>query len=121
MFISDLFENADYSTTPTITEAKRKISTSEDPCWKGYHMVGTKSKGGKQVPNCVPSKKGSMNEAVNMADILTARELIGAALNNSHEKQKYFDFLKHLRNKHGSNYSTEIHQQASKLAKQGSM
>lgn len=26
-------------------------------CWKGYTMVGMKSKGGKQVPNCVPKKK----------------------------------------------------------------
>ena len=28
----------------------------EDPCWKGYTQVGMKKKGGKQVPNCVPSK-----------------------------------------------------------------
>jgi hypothetical protein len=35
----------------------------EDPCWKGYEMVGMKSgKGGKQVPNCVP-KNESVNEA----------------------------------------------------------
>ena len=26
-------------------------------CWKGYEMVGTKKKGGKQVPNCVPVTK----------------------------------------------------------------
>lgn len=24
-----------------------------DPCWKGYKMVGTKKKNGKEVPNCV--------------------------------------------------------------------
>ena len=29
----------------------------EDPCWKDYHMVGTKKKGSKTVPNCVPNKK----------------------------------------------------------------
>ena len=31
-----------------------------DPCWKGYQMVGEKKKGGKKVPNCVPldSKHG---------------------------------------------------------------
>lgn len=28
----------------------------EDPCWKGYTQVGMKKKGGKEVPNCVPSK-----------------------------------------------------------------
>jgi len=27
-----------------------------DPCWKGYKMVGTKKKGSKSVPNCVPNK-----------------------------------------------------------------
>jgi hypothetical protein len=27
-----------------------------DPCWKGYKMVGTKKKGGKSVPNCVTNK-----------------------------------------------------------------
>jgi hypothetical protein len=26
----------------------------DDPCWKGYEMVGMKKKGGRQVPNCVP-------------------------------------------------------------------
>lgn len=25
-----------------------------DPCWSKYKMVGTKKKGGKTVPNCVP-------------------------------------------------------------------
>lgn len=25
-----------------------------DPCWKGYKMVGSKKKNGKDVPNCVP-------------------------------------------------------------------
>jgi hypothetical protein len=27
---------------------------TENPCWKGYHPVGTKKKGGRTVPNCVP-------------------------------------------------------------------
>jgi len=27
------------------------------PCWKGYEMVGTKKKGTKTVPNCVPKGK----------------------------------------------------------------
>ena len=31
----------------------------ENPCWKGYEMVGTKNKDGKEVPNCVP-----INEAL---------------------------------------------------------
>lgn len=28
----------------------------KDPCWKDYKMVGTKKKGSKTVPNCVPKK-----------------------------------------------------------------
>jgi ASC-1-like (ASCH) protein len=27
---------------------------ADDPCWKGYEMVGMKKKGKKKVPNCVP-------------------------------------------------------------------
>lgn len=28
----------------------------KDPCWDGYKMIGTKKKGGKEVPNCVPEE-----------------------------------------------------------------
>jgi len=28
----------------------------DNPCWKGYKPVGTKKKGGKTVPNCVPNE-----------------------------------------------------------------
>jgi len=30
------------------------MKKNNKPCWKGYEMVGTKKKSGKQVPNCVP-------------------------------------------------------------------
>jgi len=29
----------------------------EQPCWKGYKQIGTKTKDGKEVPNCVPESK----------------------------------------------------------------
>lgn len=29
----------------------------DNPCWKGYHPVGTKKKAGRTVPNCVPNTK----------------------------------------------------------------
>ncbi len=38
----------------------------DNPCWKGYHPVGTKKKGGKTVPNCVPNEsieEDEMDEA----------------------------------------------------------
>ena len=28
----------------------------DNPCWKGYHPVGTKKKNGRTVPNCVPEE-----------------------------------------------------------------
>jgi hypothetical protein len=38
----------------------------ENPCWKGYKQVGTKKKGGKEVPNCVPVKEENVDEAVRL-------------------------------------------------------
>ena len=35
----------------TTNEAKKM--KGNDPCWDGYKMLGTKQKGGKQVPNCI--------------------------------------------------------------------
>ena len=37
-------------------QIEAKKMKGEDPCWKGYQMVGTKKKGGKEVPNCVPEE-----------------------------------------------------------------
>lgn len=37
-----------------VEEAGKLKGGGDDPCWKGYKMVGTKKKGGKEVPNCVP-------------------------------------------------------------------
>lgn len=34
-----------------------------DPCWKGYEMVGTKTKNGKEVPNCVKKKSSDNGES----------------------------------------------------------
>ena len=35
---------------------KQDMAEDSDPCWKNYKMVGTKKKGSKTVPNCVPKK-----------------------------------------------------------------
>ena len=29
----------------------------DDPCWDGYQQLGTKTKNGKEVPNCVPEEE----------------------------------------------------------------
>jgi hypothetical protein len=31
----------------------------KEACWKGYTAIGTKKKGGRTVPNCVPVDKKS--------------------------------------------------------------
>lgn len=36
------------------TKLSEKKMQGDDPCWKGYEMVGSKKKNGRQVPNCVP-------------------------------------------------------------------
>ena len=33
-----------------------------DPCWKGYEMIGTKKKNGKEVPNCVPKEEACCDD-----------------------------------------------------------
>jgi len=34
----------------------------DNPCWKGYHPVGTKKKAGRTVPNCVPNANEGVAE-----------------------------------------------------------
>jgi hypothetical protein len=41
-------------TEETVTAA------SQGPCWDGYVQVGMKTKGGKEVPNCVPASEASL-------------------------------------------------------------
>ena len=51
-----------YSNEPIpIANAKAQLrvleqakTEKENPCWKGYQMIGMKTKDGRKVPNCVP-------------------------------------------------------------------
>jgi len=40
----------------TLRESFMNEQLQCENCWKGYKQVGMKNKGGKQVPNCVPTK-----------------------------------------------------------------
>ena len=40
-------------------QADESLKT-DNPCWKGYHPVGTKKKNGKTVPNCVPTNENEI-------------------------------------------------------------
>jgi hypothetical protein len=62
MRLNELFEKKEI-VQRDVVEAKKdkspgRITPSEDPCWTGYHMIGTKKKAGRTVPNCVPGRKG---------------------------------------------------------------
>jgi hypothetical protein len=52
-----MINNYDWDRLNGLYPAEFVEKMKNDPCWKGYEMVGKKNKGGKQVPNCVPVKK----------------------------------------------------------------
>lgn len=57
---------------------ERKKDKDGNPCWDGYEMVGMKTKGKKEVPNCVPkteSHKRKTNEHFYFIDNETQNEL----------------------------------------------
>lgn len=39
-----------------VEATKKSTGKLKDACWKGFTAVGTKTKGGRTVPNCVPIK-----------------------------------------------------------------
>jgi len=43
--------------TQYIKEVKKPTGDLKKACWTGYTAVGTKKKGGRTVPNCVPEAK----------------------------------------------------------------
>ena len=46
---------------------EEKKMEGEDPCWKGYEMIGKKKKGGKEVPNCVAKEQKSFESFMSEA------------------------------------------------------
>lgn len=75
-----------------VDEAKKM--KGDDPCWKGYEMVGTKKKGGKEVPNCVP-KEAVNPYAVGMSVAMKATgdkpPLKKSTINKAHKIAKKVD------------------------------
>jgi hypothetical protein len=53
---------ADYLYSESEMNEAKKMK-GEDPCWDDYKMIGTKNKGGKQVPNCVPEEVEHTDES----------------------------------------------------------
>ena len=54
-------------------------------------------------------------ESNEMADVITARDYANKAIRDPNARQTYFDYLARLRSKHGKEYSTSVHQKATKL------
>jgi hypothetical protein len=46
-------ESLSFKDYAALAEAKKSMQ-GKDPCWDTHKMVGTKKKGGREVPNCVP-------------------------------------------------------------------
>lgn len=67
---------------------------TDNPCWKGYKPVGTKKKGGKTVPNCVP--KESIEE--NIVDNPEYNDEAGMADNNLETLERAVDGIDELIN-----------------------
>ena len=64
--IEKLVESAVKGGVSAVTEDGKLQGGEDDPCWKGYEMVGMKKgKGGVEVPNCVPK-----NESIKLTDNL---------------------------------------------------
>jgi vacuolar-type H+-ATPase subunit H len=56
------------------------------PCWKGYKQVGMKSKGGKQVPNCVP--EGVVTEAAGVPKMYVKYLAVQKKVRELEDKQR---------------------------------
>ena len=85
-----------------------KEMKGEDPCWKGYEMVGKKKKGGKEVPNCVPKEETSLVDMVantitkkySFADVKETMDPVGkedSDVNNDGKVDKQDKYLKNRR------------------------
>jgi hypothetical protein len=81
-------------------------------------LINTLNDGISMLVNDLFEDKFNLSEmAEELSDIVTAREMIGQAIQDSKQfKHRYFEFLKYIREKHGEEYSTRVHQKAAKLA-----
>jgi hypothetical protein len=92
----------------------------EDPCWKGYTQVGMKKKGGREVPNCVPSKgvpkaKGYKKEQLELDERTLSTAETG-------EKERLVKGMKKsaagFKERYGKRATSVIYATATKMAKE---
>ena len=105
----------------TMNEEKKM---KNDPCWKGYEMIGKKKKNGKEVPNCVPTNE-AFEDFVNEARRpQTGWERIAAAVKKSTGKDLDAEAEKAKKAKEELMKTpeyTKLKQEASEASVQGGM
>lgn len=66
-------EEYDWDRLNSLGFAESTSKSLKKACWKGYEAYGMKTKGGRQVPNCVPvDKKKKKTSDHNEGDVATA-------------------------------------------------
>lgn len=113
MFLTDVFSYADNKTKASLRESSKKTTSA------------TTKHGNEKYPqtnNCMVKEntmktRDILENSSYGPDLIAARGLIGKALHDQAARQEYFNFIKVLRDKHGADYSTKIHQAATELAK----
>jgi len=83
---TDIGELAEYENEKVFLDLPFVAVDEEDdnPCWKGYTMVGTKMKNGKEVPNCVPNESLTEEE----------KKELNSPKRNGGEGKKYYVYVK---------------------------
>jgi len=89
----------------------------DEKCWDGYQQQGMKNKGGRQVPNCVPTE--SVAEGAMPASVIRVKEKIRQM--SDAEKKEYFqgktrEQLQQLARSHGYGENSNVY---AKYAAQG--
>jgi hypothetical protein len=76
--------------------ATESLKDPEDnPCWKGYKPVGTKKKGGKTVPNCVPVNEEDTGNGTNLTDKESKNSKTRKKIEVVDRKAPYTDYIRH--------------------------
>ena len=100
-----LNKDAKLDGTPEEKDAiNREVKSIKEtaPCWKGYKQVGMKTKGGKQVPNCV---KESINESSDINSLKKIHDAIFKFLKTKKGVGEVKEFSE-FPNRYGDNVST---------------
>jgi len=59
----------------SLKQARKNVGAGK--CWDGYKAKGTKTKGGKQVPNCVKEDEQPLDEKKGLWDNIHAKRKRG--------------------------------------------